>query len=217
MTFISFRRELLDKKLLKHSLLLNLKVGEILDIGGVKKRRGQFQIPSHLLPHWKTLNNDKKTCPDILCELPLIKASNESFEQILMTEVLEYVPELQTLIKECHRVLKNKGIITLSFPFLSPLHGDSHTDSLRLTHTYFEKLILPYFHVLEMSPMGGPLLVCFDAIKGEWITHGKNKWWQRLWWKQFSLFKHILMALDVYFFPNPKASTTGFWYVLKKI
>ena len=107
--------------------------------------------------------------------------------------------------------------MTLSFPFLSPLHGDSTFDSLRLTPTYFEKLIAAHFEILEAFSMGGPLLVCCDAIKGEWITHGKNTWWQHLCWKNISLFKRSLIFLDALLFPDPKASTTGFWYVLKKI
>lgn len=217
MTFISFRRELLDQKLFSHPLLISHTEGNILDVGGVKKRRGKFQIPAHLQSQWKTLNNNTDTHPDILCQLPDIKCDDQSCSQIIMTEVIEYIDRPEILIKECHRVLKAGGIMTISFPFLSPLHGDKEQDYLRITASYFEKLIKEKFQIIDKSSMGGPLLLYYDAVKGEWLTHGKNTWWQKIYWKKIAFFKHFLIFIDRLMFPDAWAATTGYWYVLKKI
>lgn len=216
MTFISFRRELLDQKLATCQLWTSSKEGDILDVGGVKKRRGKFQIPEHLKSKWKTLNNNPDTNPDILCQLPFITAADNNFADILMTEVIEYIYRPEILISECHRVLAPDGYMAISFPFLSPLHGDKDWDCFRITPTYFEKLIQGKFDVVEKSGMGGPLLVFFDALKGEWVTHGKKIWWQKILWKIIGLSSPFLITLDSFFFPRPWASSTGHWYLLRK-
>lgn len=213
MSFISFRRELLDRELFKYQTCFK---GQILDVGGVKIRRGRFQIPKNL--DWKILNKDPKANADIVGELPIIPCPNESFDQIVMTEVLEYIPQYLELLKECHRVLKANGEMFISFPFLSPLHGDKEWDALRLTPTYFEKIIAPYFKIQAVTHLGGPVCVFLDCLRSQWFTHGKSHLIHRLCWKMIGLVSALTIKSEQLFFTkNAGDSSTGPFYHLKKI
>lgn len=120
MKFTSFNRYYLDQLLLKTSFY-----GKVLDIGGKKiNKRGSFRPPLDKVISWDYANMDHKTEPDLLCSAEKIPVADGHYDFVILTEVLEHVPNPEAVIKECSRVLKNNGIFILSIPFLYPLHAD---------------------------------------------------------------------------------------------
>jgi SAM-dependent methyltransferase len=87
---------------------------------------------------------DVRVAPD--ASWPFAKGS---FDVVLMTQVMEYVDDVGTVMAEIHRVLKPGGRAVVSFPFLYNEHG--MCDRLRLTarRTFAE------FNVLAVVRQGG--------------------------------------------------------------
>ena len=51
---------------------------------------------------------------------------DESFDTVLLLEVLEHVAEPERVLAEIQRVLRIGGVLLLSMPFLYPLHDSPH-------------------------------------------------------------------------------------------
>lgn len=55
---------------------------------------------------------------DIFYDGSILPLEAESFDSIICTEVFEHIPNLDKILKELHRVLKHKGKILISVPFV---------------------------------------------------------------------------------------------------
>ena len=60
-----------------------------------------------------TIDIDSSRGPDQVMDATKMEFQDQSFDLILMLEVLEHIPESYKAIKECHRVLKIKGSLFL--------------------------------------------------------------------------------------------------------
>lgn len=109
-------------RLAEHKALSVLTLsGRVLDLGGDKNSEylrffgGQFETT--------TLNYSEKARPDILHDLekPLPLADN-TYDHVLLINVLEHIFEYRTLLLEAVRVLKPGGTIVIVVPFLFPVH-----------------------------------------------------------------------------------------------
>ncbi|CAN2048456.1 hypothetical protein GMMP1_580026 [Candidatus Magnetomoraceae bacterium gMMP-1] len=97
----------------------------MLDVGGKKEnKRGQFRPPLHTVEKWEYLNIDKATTPDYLCSADRIPVQNETFDFVLMTEVIEHLEKPADILSEINRVLKKSGAVIMTMPFLFPIHSD---------------------------------------------------------------------------------------------
>lgn len=201
-TFISCRRSHLDAQLER---IRNELCGDVLEVGGHRNnRRGGFIPPLELVRSWTIINPDESADPDIHGALPELPFSDGSFDQILCTEVLEYVDAPAQAIREMSRVLASNGTLYMSVPFLHVLHGDAEIDRMRFTVTYIRELAKTNFHSIDIYPMGGVASVVFDLV------------WHRL--KQHSLLRPILRGVGPYFVHNDRPSldiTTGFFVVAR--
>jgi SAM-dependent methyltransferase len=200
--FISCRRSHLDAQLERIRAELS---GDVLDVGGRRNsRRGSFIPPHESVRSWTIINPDKSADPDIRGALPELPLPNGSFDQILCTEVLEYVDAPAQAIHEMSRVLTSNGTLYISVPFLHVLHGDAEIDLLRFTVTYIRDLVSANFHSVNVYPMGGFSSVVFDLA------------WHRL--KKYSLLRLIFQAIGPYLVRNDRPSfdvTTGFFVVAR--
>ena len=87
----SIRRDLLDKILKKN---IHLFTGKVLDVGGKKiGKRGKFIPPIKNIERWEYLNTDEKTNPDFLADICSMPIEDDSYDVLLVTEVLEYIKE----------------------------------------------------------------------------------------------------------------------------
>ena len=209
----SFRRYYLDKLLDKHSDLIS---GKVLDVGGKKKgKRGAFDINS-LNVDVIYLNSDQDTNPDLLASAENIPSGDKEFDTVIMTELLEYVTNFEQVMKEVHRVTKNKTNIIISIPFLHPIHGDYWLDRIRLTEQGIKDLSIKFgFNIKIIEPMGSVGAVIYDILRICFGYAGKSKF--------KSLFLFILYLSRVLFMFLDKVSkdqksfiNTGYFVVLSK-
>jgi SAM-dependent methyltransferase len=112
--------------------------GKVLDLGGVKNSgylrlvHGNFDITS--------VNFDINTGCDVIHDLEVtpIPFDNVSFDVVVINNTLEHIYHAQELVKESVRVLKKKGKVVITVPFLFPEHPSPHDywrftgDSMRL-------------------------------------------------------------------------------------
>lgn len=208
----SLRREYLDQLLNKYKKYIKKNV---LDIGGKKiEKKGLFFLEPSSINYIKYLNPDKKTNPDYLCSAEKIPIKNNTFDTVILTEVLEYVDNVEKTMSEIVRITKKNSYIIVSVPFLVPVHGDFHLDKRRYTKENLRKIFLQNnLKITHFEYMGSVISVIFDLIS---ITFGysakkKNFFLLRI----LNLTRFIFKFLDSFFSYNAKFITTGYFFILK--
>jgi SAM-dependent methyltransferase len=139
--------------------------GKVLDVGGKKtKKRGFFRPPLEKVESWEYLNTDPSTNPDYCCAAEGIAVPADSFDIVLMTEVLEHLERPEVAIKECCRVLKRGGKLIMTIPFLYPVHADPHDFQRWTSERISLELTKNGFRVDSIEPMGSLFSVIYDLI-----------------------------------------------------
>lgn len=91
---------------------------------------------------------------DFICDINEIP-SNEKFDVILCTEVLEHVSDPVNTLRNLSRHLTNRGIIVLTAPLLSLIHQAPFHFSSGLTPYWYEKWIPEVgLQILQLSQHG---------------------------------------------------------------
>jgi ubiquinone/menaquinone biosynthesis C-methylase UbiE len=92
-----------------------------------------IDIDAYSLRRLKLKNKDVAVIQADARKIPFV---NESFDGVFMIEVLDYIPQLDEALGECHRVLKTESPLVLSFGNQSSLkakfrglHGKSYMHS----------------------------------------------------------------------------------------
>jgi SAM-dependent methyltransferase len=81
--------------------------------------------------------------------------SDNNFDTILLTDVLEHIAEPHCLVSEIARLLQEKGKLIMGVPFFYCLHEDPH-DYYRYTEYALRRFCdLNGLKVLELEPYGG--------------------------------------------------------------
>lgn len=112
----------------------------IVDIGcGSKPFQNFFTCKSYLGLDFNPVDATV-LCHDLNDPLPF---ADNSQTHIILSEVLEHVPEPYRVLDEVHRVLKSDGIIFMSTPFAIPVHGAPY-DFFRFTYLFYENLEQKY-------------------------------------------------------------------------
>jgi SAM-dependent methyltransferase len=135
-------------------------------VGGKKETpRGEFRPQLSEVQSWKYLSIDPKTKPDFLCSAENIPASESSFDGIVLCEVVEHLEKPEAVLKEVTRVLKSKGQLVMSMPFMFGVHADPH-DFQRWTASKIKLVLenLGYQNIL-IRPMGGLLAAIVDLFE----------------------------------------------------
>lgn len=118
----TYRRKLLDLLQEKYK---NLYYGIVLDIGG--RDRGIFQKPREKVNNWIFADINEEYKPDIILDVSnMSQIENNSIDVINAMELFEHVKHVKKGLQECYRVLKKKGLMFLSVPFLFPIHSDPY-------------------------------------------------------------------------------------------
>jgi len=94
---------------------------------------------------------------DLVTDLnTLLPLEDETFDTVLLSDVLEHIPEPQNLLSEISRILKsNGGVLLLNVPFFYPIHEEPF-DFHRYTRFSLERMCAAAgLTVLEIAPIGG--------------------------------------------------------------
>lgn len=79
---------------------------------------------------------------------------SEVFDTALCSEVLEHVPDPRRAIAELHRILRSRGKLIVTVPFLGRLHEEPHDFYRYTSHGLRHLLAREGFEVIEIVPTG---------------------------------------------------------------
>jgi SAM-dependent methyltransferase len=107
----------------------------------------------------------EKSYIDVECDLAQrLPFENGTFETVVLSDVLEHVPEPEALWKEMGRILVGGGRVLLNVPFYYWLHETPH-DYYRYTEYALRRFAtLGGFKVLVLEPLGGVPEVLADIV-----------------------------------------------------
>jgi len=140
---------------------LNLFHGMLLDVGC-----GAMPYKKYILQHsqvseyhgidlYTALEYAKEVKPDYYWDGKVLPFGDNSFDVVMMTEVLEHVPDPEAVLNEVFRVLRKGGIIFLTIPFLWPLHEVPH-DEYRFTPFAINRILdISGFSEIHIHATGG--------------------------------------------------------------
>lgn len=110
--------------------------------------------------------------PDLEWDGTTIPLDDESFDCIILTEVLEHCPEPGNVLKEASRVLRPGGMLFLTVPFFWPFH-DTPYDEFRYTPYSMRRLLVEAsFPEATIEGTGGRNAV-LGVILGLWVRRRK--------------------------------------------
>jgi len=182
------------KKVLIKNLIPPLKIPSITTLSLAIELRRQFKrlkpgilldVGSSYSPYKKYiaytkymgLDINKKSQPDICCDLHNIEWQDNYFDTVIATEVLEHLREPQKAINEIYRVLKPVAICILSTRFLFPYHPspigaqDAFGDYYRFTSDSLSHLFKAFSEV-EIHSHGNRVQVIWQIINSSGHSRG---------------------------------------------
>ena len=94
-----------------------------------------------------------------------LKIKSNKYNNILLFNVLEHLPEYRIALSQINRILKKKGKIIGSTPFIYQIHG-APKDYFRFTKEFFEfELKKQKFSNIKVQYLGnGPFTACYSLI-----------------------------------------------------
>ncbi len=170
---VSFRRRHIDQWLTE--VAAPCIRGKVLDIGGKKKhKRGTFNPENLNSNSWEYLNSDPATEPDMLADATQIPAESNTFDTVLLCEILEHIEYPEQALAEAFRVLKPQGCCIITVPFLIPIHADP-SDFARFTPAKLELLLKKQgFDMQTISAMGGLFSVISDLLRFAYVNNRRD-------------------------------------------
>ncbi|MBA3262243.1 MAG: class I SAM-dependent methyltransferase [Thermoleophilaceae bacterium] len=130
----------------------------VLDAGaGRAPYRGLFAHAGYETADFLAVKGKKYTAPDYVCDLAEIPVDDARFDHVVLTQVLEHVPEPAKVLAELHRVLKPGGTLWLTAPLFYAEHERPY-DFFRYTQFGLRHLLESAgFEVLKIDWMEGYL------------------------------------------------------------
>jgi len=96
---------------------------------------------------------------DFECHLDDMPRPDGSYDVVVLTQVLEHVPDPLAVLREIYRILKPGGRLLLSVPLTAPLHGEPW-HFFHFTHHGIARLTEETgFSIVEIEKMGGAFWV----------------------------------------------------------
>ena len=130
----------------------------VLDAGaGRAPYRDLFAHARYETADFLAVKGKKYVTPDYVCDLAEIPVEDARFDHVLLTQVLEHIPEPARVVAELHRVLKPGGTLWLTAPLFYAEHERPY-DFFRYTQFGLRHLLESAgFEVLELDWMEGYL------------------------------------------------------------
>ena len=130
----------------------------VLDAGaGRAPYRALFAHARYETADFLAVKGKKYVQPDYVCDLAQIPVADARFDHVLLTQVLEHIPEPSVVLRELHRVLKPAGTLWLTAPLFYAEHEKPY-DFFRYTRFGMRHLLDGAgFEVEEIDWMEGYL------------------------------------------------------------
>ncbi len=152
-------------------------VRNLLDVGGRGKPYASL-FGGRVVNHY-VLDIEPAPSVDIVGDGRSMPLADASIDVVLITQVLEHIPEPIAVISEIHRVLKPGGTLLLSVPSIFPQHG-SPGDYWRYMPQGLQ-FILRDFHSVKVQGEAGTVPSIFLVINTYLqLLTGPLPWLQRL-------------------------------------
>ncbi len=131
----------------------------ILDVGG--RLQPYRELLDGRIQRYISVDLRQTPVVDVIAAGESIPFAADSFDLILCTQVLEYVPEPKVVLAEIHRVLRRGGTLILSAPAAQPRDADE--ECWRFHPAGLRKLLSGYTDV-EVTPEGGSITGFFRTV-----------------------------------------------------
>lgn len=129
---------------------------------------------------------------DVECDLnAVLPFEDDGFDTIILSDVLEHLPEPEKLWSEMYRILDAGGIALISVPFYYPVHEAPH-DYYRYTEFALRRFAeRSGFDVVMLEPLGGTPEILADILSKHYqfipligkvmamLTQGVTGWFVR--------------------------------------
>jgi SAM-dependent methyltransferase len=102
--------------------------------------------------------------PDVVADVTRLPFATAAFDAVFACELLEHVLDPPTAVREFARVLRPRGRLVLTVPFLYPPHG-LPTDFWRLSAATLDYLLTPWFKVEQLTAYGGRLAAVWSMMR----------------------------------------------------
>lgn len=119
---------------------------------------------------------------DVLTDLNLpLPIRTDYFDVVLLSNVLEHIPEPERLLREIYRILKPGGKLIMVTPFIIKIHQAPY-DFLRYTnhmyHYLFRKSGFGQYTIEPIGNIGDVHEVVFKVFR-KWLLEQHVHWWKR--------------------------------------
>ncbi len=175
--------------------------GHLLDVGCGSKPYRKFLLDNKYINQYTGLDiytaivYDDNVKPDYTWDGTTMPFSDNSFDTLMATEVLEHCPDPHLVINEMKRVLKPGGLIFFTVPFLWNLHEVPH-DEYRYTPFALQRILKECgMNEIELFAHGGWNMSMAQMI-GMWVVATKRGARRKRWAKLLNPFIKRLMRKD---------------------
>ena len=160
----------------KNTLLRDLQINECtkikvnglsLEFGAINRKKKTFSnfIRGQSKFEYSNIKPNKKLNIFYSDLTKKLKIKSNKYNNILLFNVLEHLPEYRIALSQINRILKKKGKIIGSTPFIYQIHG-APKDYFRFTKEFFEfELKKQKFNNIKIQYLGnGPFTACYSLI-----------------------------------------------------
>jgi len=148
--------------------------GVLLDVGcGLKPYEPLFRpfISRYVGLEYSPDAGYRGNTADVCGDAAMIPFASKSVDTVLCTEVLEHVPDPDTVVREIARVLKPGGVAICTAPFFYPVHGTY--DFFRYSPGTIATLMRRYGLTVEIErPLSGTGVTLAILLNLYWIEIG---------------------------------------------
>ena len=141
--------------------------GLSIEFGAVKKKGNNFSnfVKIKGKFHFTNITSSKKLNIFHSDLTKKLKLSNNKYKNILIFNVLEHLPKFDLAFKEIYRILKKRGYLIGSVPFIYQIHG-APNDYFRFTKDSLKNsLTNNNFKNVNIIPLGhGPFVASYSLI-----------------------------------------------------
>ncbi len=140
-----------------------------------------------------------------------LKLKKNIFDNVIIFNVLEHLPNTENAFHQINNILKKNGILVGSTPFIYQVHG-APNDYFRFTKDFFYENLKKKFVKINVKPLGyGPFIASFSLINP--------------YLKFFPILKELILVLSfildslIQIFVKTKLSEIypiGFFFIIKK-